>query len=213
MIKLTEGGLLDCYPDKEALEIVALSYALQQAIGMVIKYADEARVYCAIEQLPEKILDVLAVEMHSPYYDQSLPKKKKVEIIKNTLQWYMKAGTPSAVEELIQIVFGGGNVIEWFDYDEGPYTHGTFDIKTDVKMTEDLVKQFTKTIKRVKNTRSHVRKFIIIRRVQSELYCAAALRITSKCVITNHFNKENTHYNKLFLGEGIVQNSHQTIFI
>lgn len=150
MIKFNEGGLLDYFPQKETPEIIALSYALQNAIKLVIQRADESRVYCAIEQLPERVLDVLAVEMRSLYYDENLSVEQKREIIKNTMQWYAKAGTPAAVEDLIQTIFGVGNVVEWFDYDEAPYTRGTFDIITSALMEKDMIEKFTRIVQKAK---------------------------------------------------------------
>lgn len=82
----------------------------------------------------------------------------KRNIIKRTLLWHTKAGTPSAVSELVEIVFGEGRTVEWFDYTEGPYTPGTFDIITNARMTEEMANYFLSIIQRVKNTRSHIRR-------------------------------------------------------
>lgn len=190
MIKLAEGGLLDCFPDKEAPEIVALSYALQKAINLVITRADESRVYCAIEQLPERILDVLAVEMRSLYYDENLPIEKKREIVKNTMQWYTKAGTPSAVEELIQTVFGIGKIVEWFDYEEGPFIPGTFDIITSAIMEKDMIEKFASIIKKVKNARSHVRRILVEREIKVQSSIGLLGICWQEVTVSNHYISE-----------------------
>ena len=71
----------------------------------------------------------------------------------------MHAGTPSAVEELIRVVFGSGEVVEWWDfgdYPEHPQPY-TFDIKTVAPLQPDTRAQLLEMIGRVKNTRSHLR--------------------------------------------------------
>ena len=62
MIKFTEGGLEDIWPQKTP-RIQAISYAMQQAMKMVKKYADKSRCYAAVDELSEEILDYFAVEM------------------------------------------------------------------------------------------------------------------------------------------------------
>lgn len=185
MIKFKEGGLLDCFPQKET-EVIALSYALQNAIKLVIQRADESRVYCAIEQLPERILDVLAIEMRSLYYDESLPVEQKREIVKNTMQWYAKAGTPAAVEDLIQTIFGVGEVVEWFDYDEAPYTRGTFDIITSALMEKDMIEKFARIVQKAKNARSHIRRIMVEREVNVKCKIVALCPCWQESIVSNH---------------------------
>lgn len=186
MIKFSESGLLDCFPQKDTPEIIALSYALQNAIKVVIQHSDESRVYCAIEQLPERVLDVLAVEMRSLYYDESLSVEQKREIIKNTMQWYAKAGTPAAVEDLIQTIFGVGDVVEWFDYDEAPYTRGTFDIITSALMEKDMIEKFTRIVQKAKNARSHIRRIMVEREVNVRCKIVALCPCWQESVVSNH---------------------------
>lgn len=67
---------------------------------------------------------------------------------------------------LIEIVFGEGRTEEWFDYTEGPYTPGTFDIITNARMTEEMANYFLSIIQRVKNTRSHIRRILVEREME-----------------------------------------------
>ena len=101
------------------------------------------------------------------YYSQTLPIEQKKAIIKNTLNWYTKAGTPAAVSEMVDVVLGGGKVVEWFDFDEPPYTPGTFDIVTSALMTSDIMEELTGLVQKVKNVRSHVRRVIVERNIPS----------------------------------------------
>lgn len=174
MIKFTEGGISDLWKDQTSPEFQALSYTLQNAIIWVKEKAEQSRCYSNIDLLTEEVLDYLAVEMRTMYYSQDMTLEQKREIIKNTMKWYSKAGTPSAVEELIQAVFGEGKVTEWFNFQEGPYTPGTFDIETSAQLTFDMIAKFNQIIKKVKNTRSHLRRIWVVRNSEQELYIGSA---------------------------------------
>ena len=188
MIKLQEGELLDLLPSslKNDTDMICLSYALKMAVRRLLVYERSAMTQNFVDSLPEKILDVLAVELRSPYYLDSMEIGVKREIIKNTLIWHTKAGTASAVSEMIGIVFGEGSVVEWPDFDEPPYTPGTFDIVTNAQMTEDVTEFFMAVIERVKNERSHIRRVLIHREMEMHEYAAISGTSHPKRAVTNH---------------------------
>ena len=115
MIKLSEGELLDLLPSqlKNDTDMICLSYALKRAVDRLLVYERQTMTDNFIDSLPESILDVLAVELRSPYYIDSMNIETKRSIIKNTLIWHTKAGTPSAVSEMITTIFGEGYLVEW----------------------------------------------------------------------------------------------------
>lgn len=152
------------------IEQICLSHALKKGIQLVIDRADMTRTQAFIDGLPERILDVLSVELHTPYYSEDLSIDQKREIIKRTLLWHLTAGTPSAMRELIGIVIGEGDIEEWPDFTDPPFTPGTFDILTDVRITEKIVETFIAIIERVKNERSHLRRLHIHRRMDAHWY-------------------------------------------
>lgn len=172
MISFTEGGLIDVWPDKESPQIQALSYAMQQAMIRVKSYADQAMCYSMVDDLPEDILDYFAVEMRAMHYEQNLSIEQKREIVKNTLKWYTYAGTPATVADMVTVVFGKGEIQEWFDYTDPPFTPGTFDIITSARLTPDIIDQLASMIKKAKNVRSHIREVVIVRDIHSDAYVA-----------------------------------------
>lgn len=172
MISFTDGGLIDVWPDKESPQIHALSYAMQQAMIRVKSYADQAMCYSMVDDLPEDILDYFAVEMRAMYYEQNLSIEQKREIVKNTLKWYTYAGTPATVADMVTVVFGKGEIQEWFDYTDPPFTPGTFDIITSARLTPDIIDQLASMIKKAKNVRSHIRGVVIVRDIHSDAHVA-----------------------------------------
>lgn len=184
MIKFTEGGLIDIWPEKDP-EIQALSYALQQQFKKLKAYADKTQCYSDVDDLDEEILDYFAVEMRSMYYEQDLEIERKREIVKNTLKWYTYAGVPATVAEMVSVVFGAGKIVEWFNYDEPPFTPGTFDIITSARLTPDIIEQLNAMIQKAKNVRSHIRKVTIVRDVHSAMHLAAFQTAVQECAVLN----------------------------
>ena len=166
-------------------ETISIGYAILQEKRRIMDMVSRTRTMSVIDLLREDVLDLLAVELRSPYYTEDLPIAKKREIIKNTLIWFSKAGTPAALEELIYVLFGEGEIVEWFDFTDPPYTPGTFDIITDTRMTEDIVDQFLQIIRRVKNTRSHLRRVLVERTGTMQEYIGAGMVAAPKTNVLN----------------------------
>lgn len=99
MISLYDGQITDLLPWKiaQSTEVRCISYAVQQEHQRMLRLAAHTRTMAVIDELPERILDVLAVELRTPYYQESMNLETKRNIIKRTLLWHTKAGTPSAV--------------------------------------------------------------------------------------------------------------------
>lgn len=123
MIKLYDGQAADLLQNngKYNPEIRAVSYAIRQEKRRIMDKSNKTRTMAMIDTLPETILDILAVELRTPAYDGASPIDVKRELIKGTLNFYKKQGTPAAVNWIIRTVFGNGGVEEWFDYGGDPH--------------------------------------------------------------------------------------------
>ena len=167
MIDLFSGGIAEMWQGVVPAEVKAISYAIERTLRTVLECADKTVIYADMAKTDENIVDLLAAENRAMYYDQSLPRPTKESIVKASISgWYAKAGTPAAVKELVQAVFGEGEIIEWFDYTEGDKVPYTFDIKTNGTMGDDILASFAKIIKRVKNERSHLRRVLVDKNVK-----------------------------------------------
>lgn len=155
MISFQKSNLTDILPEhmKYTPECIALGYAMQQAIRRFVEATDQTSVFATIDTLPENIIDVLAIELRTQYYDVSFPLEQKRELVKGTMSWYNKAGTVSAVQEMIDKVFISGYVLEWYETGGKP---GTFQISTSTLITPELITEFNEAVKNVKNVRSHL---------------------------------------------------------
>jgi phage tail P2-like protein len=171
MIKLSEAELTTVLPPfiKEDSEVQAISYAFKKGMEKMIEFARLSTLYAEIENLPDEIIDLLALELQSQYYDDSMEIEIKRKIVKNSIAWYAKGGTVSAVDEMVQAVFGEGEVIEWYKYGGEP---GTFYIKTNAELSPDIIENFNEIINKVKNMRSHLTNITINRAINNPNYIA-----------------------------------------
>lgn len=165
MIKLSDAELISVLPPylKEDSDIQAMSFAFKKAMEMMLKFAEVSALYGNIDTLPDEIVDLLALELQSQYYDESMNIDIKRDIVKNSIAWYAKGGTVSAVDEMVQTIFGAGEVVEWYKYGGEP---GTFYINTSTELSPDIVKKFNEIINKVKNIRSHLTNVKINREIR-----------------------------------------------
>ncbi len=213
MIRFEDGELLNLLPVSMAkdIETQCISYALQRQIQRIIYHASRTRTVAMIDMLPETVLDVLATELRTPYYQEDMSIDTKRNIIKRTLLWHTRAGTPSAVEELIEVVFGEGSIVEWFNYDEPPYTPATFDIITNAQMTEDMAEYFLSIILRVKNTRSHIRRILVTRKMEMDERVGAGVVTRPEVPVLNHYSEALSPEMVETVGVGTISRPAETI--
>lgn len=206
MIRYQDAELTSVLPThlKDDCDIQAISYAFQMATKKTIYYAELSSLLASIDKLDEGLLDLIALELGTQYYSEGMEIEKKRKLIKNTLAWYKKAGTPSAVAELIEVVFGEGKIVEWFDYTEPPYTPHTFEITTNATTTEEMIDYFLSIIKRVKNTRSHIRRILSRRRVDTATYTGTATLSRPHRHCLNHTAAQYKAGSKRYGASGVI---------
>ena len=208
MIKYKDGEMISVLPPILSSEpdIAAISYAYKMAMSKIIDLSATVSLYANIDQMDEDILDLMALEFRTQYYDENLPIEVKRRLVKNALGWYQKAGTLGAVRDLMQTVFGEGDIVEWFDYADPPYTPGTFEIETGARITEELIAYFTNLIHRVKNARSHIRRITIARTVTMAERSGAGVVSKPDRTILNHQSRDEPAWQggNIFAGAALV---------
>lgn len=166
MIDLENSSIVYLLPGhlKQKPEVKAISFALNNMAKRALRICNRVSLYSKVDELDGKILDALAVELKTQFYDVSFDLKVKRELVKNTLKWYMKVGTPISVEEIVRSVFGEGEVVEWDKYGGKPFR---FKIKTNTTIDNTNVDKFKELIKNVKNVRSILEIVEVERNVKS----------------------------------------------
>lgn len=123
MINLYDGQISDLFTNgaKHNPEIKALSYAVLKEKRRIIDHAKRTRTLALIDELPETILDILAVELRTPLYQEDFNIITKRALIKDTLIYYTYMGTPEAVNRMLSAIFPGSYIEEWYTYGGEPY--------------------------------------------------------------------------------------------
>lgn len=205
MIKIADGGPKDLLPPaiKDDPDMQAYSYAIERAVARALELSLRTRMYAAIDEQPEKILDYMAVESRAQYYEETMGIETKREIIKNSLAWYMKAGTKEAVDELIQTVFGEGRSVPWYDFEEGPGTPGMFDVITNATMEPMIYERFARIIEKAKN-KSSVLRYIVVEHTQdTNLSTCTGMTVTEEMMVSNDIRIDDPD-RALFLNEYVL---------
>lgn len=142
MIKLTDARLTDGLPEALNKEpwVQALSEALHTVTAQGIGYVNSARTYSRLGELVGQVLDILGVENRAPHYRQGFSDDVKRTIIQNSMVYFAHAGTKAAVQDLIQDIYGGAKVVEWFDYDGEP---GHYRVELDISSLKSGISLIT----------------------------------------------------------------------
>lgn len=123
MTELKDSRFTELLPSdlKNDTETQAFAYAVSRQVQQVIRFADAACIYIAIDGVPEPVLDLLAVELRTPVYKQTYSVAIKRALVKESLIFYDQMGTPAAVNRIIAAIFGDGHIEEWWDYNGLPH--------------------------------------------------------------------------------------------
>lgn len=143
MIRFENSNIVHIVPDNLKNDSVnAIGYAISNQVKKTMEYADSTAVVANIDGVKnEKLLDLLAIEMKVPYYNENFHFETKKEVIKKAILLQNKAGTDYAIESLIDSILGSGRVIPWYEYGGVP---GYFKVESEnqgvgVDLQEELL--------------------------------------------------------------------------
>lgn len=163
MINIHEGRITDLLSNslRHNPETMAVAYAVLQEKRRILALAERTRLMAAVDSLEERILDYLAVELRTPAYEDSLPLETKRTLIKGTLPFYAKLGTPAAVDWVTNAIFRNGRMREWFEYTGEPH-HFMIEIDgTGNIFTVDKFEEYIRAVFSVKRLSSWLDKVVI----------------------------------------------------
>lgn len=180
MIDMASFSLSQLLPDslRRDEESRAMAEALTELFKVVYQ---ESKKLDPREPIPEHLLDIVAVEEHVDFYDPSLTVEQKRQLIANSFFFHQRKGTPAAVEELIQILFGEGKVVEWFEYGAEP---GYFKVVTTNRaVTNELAEQFIRALNSVKRKSAWLEKVEITQVEEMKLYVGGVLHTGDRMIL------------------------------
>ncbi|MEG1594489.1 MAG: phage tail protein I [Oscillibacter sp.] len=161
MINLNGSRFTSIMPDNLAgqVEVQAIAYAVGRQMEKLCAYADSTRTYAAIATMPERVLDLLAMELRTPAYDENYSIRVKRALIEGTLVFYTQMGTPAAVNKIIETIFETGYIREWWEYGGKPYHFKAY--TTNPAITSDDVEEFKRALGSVKRLSAWLDEIIL----------------------------------------------------
>ena len=119
---LTARHFMEQFPFvlKDGGAVEALGETIAAALERRYRETIEACLYPRIDELSESVLDLLADELRTPFYNLSFSVEAKRQLIKETLLYYKMIGTVGACNRMLRAVFPGSYLEEWWDYDGDP---------------------------------------------------------------------------------------------
>lgn len=174
MIDFYHGEITDIMPyNLISPETQALSNAVSQAMRRLKDFSSACHMYGELSKVPEPVLDLMALELNTQYYDQTMPRKLKEQLLTQTTAWYMHAGTPEVLREFLGTVLEGGEIREWYEYGGKPYF-----FKAEVQVGEHEIPlgygvEVKRQIELYKNARSWLEHVAFI--IGSKSYCDVGL--------------------------------------
>lgn len=135
----------------DAEPITSLAQVADVELGKI--NTDLLLIYPAIDSLNEQLIDYLAVQMHVDDYDKAAPLSVKQKQVKMSFILHRLRGTKYAVETAVNMIYSGGHVKEWFEYNGHPYHFAISAGENEISSTMNF-KQIIKSINAAKNVRS-----------------------------------------------------------
>lgn len=133
---LTAENILASFP--MALQGDESAVALAEAIAAVLagrrEEIDRLSIYPRIDQLDEKLLDILAYDFKVDWWDADYTLEEKRRTLKDSWRVHKLMGTKAAVETAISAIYPRTTVLEWFEYGGEPYH-----FRLDINITNDSI--------------------------------------------------------------------------
>lgn len=161
MISLQNARITDALPRIVAKEkwAQAMAYAVNRQLAQLLTYAEGVKIFVSLDKMPDAVLDVLAMELRLPYYDQSYTTEVKRELVKGGLEYWATAGTVESLSKILMNIFGDAEIEEWFEYGGAP---GYFRILTaNQNVTGETLDSFTKTAQDVKRLSAWLQEVMV----------------------------------------------------
>ncbi len=122
MIKIEDAAILDILPFTfRTDENSALSMAAAVLTKLFYKTMSDVLFWSDIDNAGPAVLDAMAAETDAPFYSAEMTPENKRAVIAAAFTYNSKIGTPSNMTALMSAAFGGGEIIEWYDYNGKPY--------------------------------------------------------------------------------------------
>lgn len=155
--------------------------------------------YPRIDELPENLIDALAEPFHVDFYDAEMSLQQKRTVVKNSIAWHRRKGTPSVVEEMVQTVFESAHVEEWFEYGGEPY-HFRVTLITAPLTDKAVLERLVDAINKTKNVRSWLEYVQFSRPMEQTMYIGGTTGVYKKLTMTSDLSQDQLMNKEVYVG-------------
>lgn len=177
MIDLKDVSLLDILPESIRSDptVSAAAQAIDTELKVTTTMIRTLDIFGRVDEWTDAETDELAWQYHVDYYDPDLPLDQKRQLVANAIPFHRRKGTPSAVEDLIAILFGDGIVEEWWEYGGEPYH---FQVQTNnADVTTIRAQEFIDAVESVKRLTAVLDRVTISQAEEMPLYFGGVIHI------------------------------------
>lgn len=95
--------------------------SIADELAKTVSNTEMAKIFPAIDSLPEAVLDMLAYDLKVEWYEYDAPIKNKRITIKECIWVHKHKGTKFAVQAAVHSLYDRADVQEWFEYSGEPF--------------------------------------------------------------------------------------------
>lgn len=169
--QITDISLADILPSSIASDpqVKAMVTALDGELQSLSVDTRDAIIYSRVDELPEKVLNILAWASHADFWDDRLGIRAKRYHVKNSILMHMRKGTRDAILNGLRMIGADAEISAWHEYGGSPYhfridaliTDDTTDALADEEVTS-LVREVIDATKSERDTLDALRLGILI---------------------------------------------------
>lgn len=137
----------------------ALADGLSSVLQPLAQQVKRLSTWDHLDMLGNDELDALGDELNIFWYNPDYSLEQKRATILNSDKIYMKLGTVGAVADVVNDIFGGARVEEWFNYGGQPHYFRII-VDNPSSMSKENEAKFLKTLERVKRKSQWLEKVV-----------------------------------------------------
>ncbi len=182
-------------------KIQAAAGALDAELQAVTNDIKDNLLISRIDELPERVLDLLAWQWHVDFYRPlGMDIDTKRRLIRESIAWHRIKGTPAAVEKVLAAAFVESWVEEWYEYSSQP---GYFRVTiSDVITDKDTQSDILAAINSAKNKRSWLEALRYLLVLKDELTAKDILALLEETGFIERYPWQGRFANGAYLAGG-----------
>ena len=201
-------GLLDIMPPNLLADkkIYNVCLALDSTLKSISDECNIPSLIHNIDRLDSEFIDLLAYQFHVDFYDEALSLDIRRELVKKSIDYHMRKGTPYAMDGVVGLVFPDGVVEENWEYGGESYHFRVNNITVGMAGPKTL-EQLMRAIDSVKNVRSTLDEIIFKRENTGIQYIGGVLSQHTKVRVNPKYISDTVNIGVRYIGGVLSQHT------